>query len=133
MLLREHMDGLKRVPRVQIFATDIDEHALAVARTGRYPEALLDGVSPERRQRFFIFDGGTYVVAKEVRDMCIISPHSILREPPFSRMDLVSCRNLLIYFDSESQNNVIPVFHYSLRLGAYLFMGKLENITRFND
>src|SRR3546814_18405328 len=65
--------------------------------------------------------------------MCIVSPHSILRDPPFSRMDLVSCRNLLIYFDSESQKHVIPVFHYSLRPGGYLFLGKSENITRFND
>src|SRR4051794_7733111 len=117
ILLREHMDGLTALPRVQLFATDIDERALSVARAARYPGPLLDGISPERRARFFTADGGSYVVAKEVRDLCIFSSHSVLRDPPFSRIDLVSCRNLLIYFRSEAQNHVIPIFHYALRPG----------------
>src|ERR1700756_2378566 len=83
-------------PRVPIFATDIYEPALTVARAARYPEALLDGVSPERRERFFINDGGSYVVNKVVRDMCTFSPHSVVRDPPFSPIDLISCLNLLI-------------------------------------
>jgi two-component system CheB/CheR fusion protein len=133
ILLREHMDGLSAVPRVQLFATDIDEHALHVARAARYPAQLLDSVSPERRQRFFVADGGTYVVSKEVRDLCIFSPHSVLRDPPFSRIDLVSCRNLLIYFGSKVQEQVIPVFHYALRPEGYLFLGTAENIGQYGD
>ncbi|MGU3663729.1 CheR family methyltransferase [Methylobacterium sp. A49B] len=133
MLLREHMDGLRVVPRVQIFATDIDEPALSVARAGRYPEALLDTVSPERRKRFFMAEGGSYVVTKEVRELCVFSPHSVIRDPPFSRIDLVSCRNLLIYFGPEVQAQVIPIFHYALRPRGYLFLGTAENISQFND
>jgi two-component system CheB/CheR fusion protein len=133
MLMREHMDGLAAVPRVQIFATDIDDLALAVARTGRYPEALLDSVSIERRQRFFTPDGGSYVISKDVRDLCIFSPHSVIRDPPFSRIDLVSCRNLLIYFGPDIQNQVLPIFHYALRPGGYLFLGTSENVNQFAE
>ena len=133
ILMREHMDGLRGLPRVQIFATDIDDRALAAARSARYPEALLDSVSPERRRRFFTQDGGAFVVAKEVRDLCIFSPHSVIRDPPFSRMDMVSCRNLLIYFGSEVQQQVIPTFHYSLRPGGYLFLGTSENVSQHAD
>lgn len=128
ILLREHATALSDPPRVQMFATDIDEPALTVARAARYPEALLDGVSPERRERFFISDGGSYVVNKAVRDMCTFSPHSIIRDPPFSRMDLISCRNLLIYFGPEIQSTAIPTFHYSLRPGGYLFLGTSEGV-----
>ena len=133
ILLREHMDGLAAPPRVQIFATDIDEHALGVARSARYPEALLDSVSPERRKRFFVEDGGSSVIAKEVRDLCIFSPHSVIRDPPFSRMDLVSCRNLLIYFGADAQSQVVPTFHHSLRSNGYLFLGTSENVSQFRD
>jgi two-component system CheB/CheR fusion protein len=133
ILLREHMDQLTTIPRVQIFATDIDERALSVARTGRYPAALLDSVSPERRQRFFNHDGSSYVIGKEVRDLCIFSSHSVIRDPPFSRIDLVSCRNLLIYFGLNVQNEVIPTFHYALRPEGYLFLGTSENISQFSE
>ncbi len=133
ILMREHIDTLRNVPRVQLFATDIDDRALSVARAARYPDALLDSVSAERRQRFFFADGGSYVVAKEIRDMCIFSPHSILRDPPFSRIDLVSCRNLLIYFGVDAQNQVIPTFRYALRPGGYLFLGTSEGISQFDD
>jgi two-component system, chemotaxis family, CheB/CheR fusion protein len=128
ILLREHMAALSEAPRVQIFATDIDEPALTVARAARYPEALLDGVSLERRERFFVNDGGSYVVNKAVREMCTFSPHSVIRDPPFSRIDLISCRNLLIYFGPEIQSTAIPTFHYSLRPGGYLFLGTSEGL-----
>ncbi|WP_051505624.1 CheR family methyltransferase [Mesorhizobium sp. WSM2561] len=133
MLLREHMETLSVVPRVQIFATDIDEPALAVARAARYPAALLQGVSPERRQRFFSSAGESYVLANEVRELCVFSPHSIVRDPPFSRMDMVSCRNLLIYFGSDIQNRVIPIFHYALKPGGYLFLGTSESVGQHDD
>ncbi|MBZ9856020.1 PAS domain-containing protein [Mesorhizobium sp. CA13] len=132
ILLREHVEKLPVVPRIQIFATDIDEPALAVARAGRYPEALLQGLSPERRQRFFNGDGDTYVISNEIRELCIFSPHSVVRDPPFSRMDLVSCRNLLIYFGPAIQSRVIPIFHYALKPGGYLFLGTSESVGQ-ND
>ena len=133
MLLREQLDGRDCAPRVQIFATDIDEHALTVARAARYPLTLLDGVPEARRNWFFIPDGGSYLISKEVRDLCIFSPHNVIRDPPFSRMDLVSCRNLLIYFGSEIQNQVIPTFHYALRPNGYLFLGSSENVSQFDE
>jgi len=133
ILLIEQMDRMRAPPRLTIFATDIDESALAVARAGRYPQALLEGVSPERRQRFFTNQAGSYVLAKQVRDICVFSPHSLLRDPPFSRMDLISCRNLLIYFSAEAQRQVLPIFHYALRPGGYLFLGKSETIGRFSE
>jgi two-component system CheB/CheR fusion protein len=133
MLLREHMDGLTAPPQVQIFATDIDERALSVARAARYPDPLLDGVSPARRTRFFLSDGGTSVVSKDVRELCIFSPHSVIRDPPFSRMDLISCRNLLIYFGADIQNQVVPLVHYALRPEGYLFLGSSENVSSFSD
>ncbi|WP_246685298.1 CheR family methyltransferase [Methylobacterium sp. WL103] len=133
ILMIEHMETLTAACRVQIFATDIDEHALGVARAGRYPEQLLDGVSPERRRRFFLQDGASFVLAKTVRDLCIFSPHSVIRDPPFSRLDMVSCRNLLIYFGLSIQNQVLPTFHYALRPGGFLFLGMSENLSQFAD
>ncbi len=133
ILLREHMDTLTAVPRVQVFATDIDEHALSIARAARYPAALLDAVADPRRRRFFVPDAGSFVLAKEARDLCIFSPHSVIRDPPFSRMDLVSCRNLLIYFGTDIQSQVIPTFHYALRDGGFLFLGSSENVSQFQD
>ncbi|WP_277819204.1 CheR family methyltransferase [Teichococcus vastitatis] len=133
ILLREEMDRLNAVPRVQIFATDIDDRALGVARAARYPGAMLEGVSDERRRRFFIPDNGSFLLSKEVRDLCIFSPHSVIRDPPFSRMDLISCRNLLIYFGAEVQSQVIPTFHYALRPDGFLFLGTSENISQFDE
>ena len=133
ILMREHMEGLRGLPKVQIFATDIEEGALHVARAGRYPDALMDTVSAERRRRFFTRDGGAYVARKEIRDLCIFSPHSVIRDPPFSRMDMVSCRNLLIYFGPDIQQQVIPIFHYALRPNGYLFLGSSENVSQHTD
>jgi two-component system CheB/CheR fusion protein len=133
ILLREYMDEMRVAPRVTVFATDIDESALTVARAARYPEALMDGVTDERRRRFFTAEPGQLVVAKAVRDLCVFSPHSILRDPPFSRMDLISCRNLLIYLGAEAQRHVIPLFHYALRPGGFLFLGMSESIGQLSD
>lgn len=93
ILMQEHMATLAAPPRVQIFATDIDDIALGVARAARYPAALLTEVSAKRLERFFVEDEGAHVVRKEVRELCIFSPHSVIRDPPFSRIDLISCRN----------------------------------------
>ncbi|HEY2177314.1 MAG TPA: CheR family methyltransferase, partial [Caulobacteraceae bacterium] len=133
ILAREFMDGLTAIPRVQIFATDIDEHALSVARAGRYPREALEGVTAERRRRFFHPDAAGFVIAKEIRELCVFSPHSVIRDPPFSRVDLISCRNLLIYFGLDSQNQVIPIFHYALRPRGFLFLGASENVSQFGE
>jgi two-component system CheB/CheR fusion protein len=130
MLLREAMARLDTPPHVQIFATDIDARALAVARTGRYPQAIEKDVAPERLARWFMKEGGTYAIHKDLREMCIFSAHNVIKDAPFSRIDLVSCRNLLIYLNGELQDRVIPLFHFSLRQGGYLFLGPSENITR---
>ena len=130
MLLREQMDGLAEKPKVQVFATDIDDFAISTARAGRYPATLLDGLSPERRSRFFTRQDSSYVVTKELRDLCTFSAHSLVRDPPFSRMDLVSCRNLLIYMDVDLQAAVIPAFHYSLLPGGVLLLGSAETVAR---
>jgi two-component system, chemotaxis family, CheB/CheR fusion protein len=133
ILVREHLDTLSGPPKVQIFATDIDERALAVARTGRYPRPLLEQVAPERLKRFFTGDEVSSAVIKGVRDMCIFSSHSVIRDPPFSRIDMISCRNLLIYLGAEFQRQVIPVFHFALRAGGYLFLGTSENVSQHSD
>jgi two-component system CheB/CheR fusion protein len=134
MLLREQMDKLPSpVPKVQLFGTDIDERALAIARAGRYPRSLLANVSPERLKRFFVSDGHLHRLAAEVRDLCIFSPHSTIRDPPFSRLDLISCRNLLIYLNAELQARVIPIFHYALRPDGFLLLGLSETVTRHGD
>ena len=133
ILLREHMDGLPDMPKVQVFATDIDEPAIGTARAGRYPVTLLQGLSPERRKRFFVRHENSYVVAKEVRDLCTFSAHSLIRDPPFSRMNLISCRNLLIYMDVELQASVIPAFHYSLLPGGVLLLGSAETVVRHDS
>ncbi len=130
MLLAEHLQTIDNAPTVQIFATDLDARALGVARAGRYSNAIADHVTPERLARWFVKEGDTYRIAKELREMCIFSPHNLVKDAPFSRIDLLSCRNLLIYLNTDLQNRVIPIFHFSLRPGGVLFLGASENVTR---
>ncbi len=118
----------QRIP-IQIFATDIDDEALSVARHGRYPEAIAAQVTPERLSRFFTKQGSMYQVNKELRDFCIFSTHNLIKDPPFSRLDLISCRNLLIYLELELQQRLIPLFHYALRENGYLFLGSAETVA----
>jgi two-component system, chemotaxis family, CheB/CheR fusion protein len=133
ILLREQMDRVQAVPKVQVFATDIDEPAIAIARLGRYPTTLLEGLSPQRRERYFHATSTGYTVTREIRDLCTFSPHSIVRDPLFSRMDLISCRNLLIYMDVELQGYVIPAFHYSLKPDGILLLGSSESTARHDE
>jgi two-component system CheB/CheR fusion protein len=128
MLFREQAERMPRPPPVQIFATDVDESALAEARRGRYTEVVERQVSPERLARFFTRGGDAYTVTKDLRDLCIFTGHDVTRDPPFSRLDLVSCRNLLIYLEPALQKRVIDLFHYALRPGGYLLLGKAETV-----
>ena len=133
IMLCEQIEQDSSRAKIQVFATDIDEAALAVARSGRYPHGLLQGVSKERLERFFRSQGTSYVINKRIRDICVFSSHSVVRDPPFSRMDLISCRNLLIYLNSELQARVIPIFHYALKPHGFLFLGTSENISQHGD
>ena len=133
ILMREHMDSMRGPPRLQIFATDIDEPAIGTARMGRYPSMLVEGMEEKRLSRFFIQSDSGYVVAKEIREVCTFSAHSLVRDPPFSRVHLVSCRNLLIYLDSELQAKVIPTFHYALLPHGLLILGISESTSRHDD
>ncbi|RYH94307.1 MAG: chemotaxis protein CheR, partial [Acetobacteraceae bacterium] len=133
ILLREYMDGLVGAPRVQVFATDIDDAAISTARLGRYPAALLAGLSDERRTRYFRASAGSFMVTNEIRQLCTFSTHNVVRDPPFSRIDLVSCRNLLIYLDVLLQAAVIPVFHYALAPQGVLLLGSAETAARHAD
>ncbi|SER11093.1 two-component system, chemotaxis family, CheB/CheR fusion protein [Faunimonas pinastri] len=132
ILLREHMATLNHPPEVQIFATDLDARALNLARAGRYTHAIAPHIRPDRLERWFVREGDTYCVTKELREICIFSPHNIVKDAPFSRVDILSCRNLLIYLNTELQNRVIPIFHFSLVPGGVLFLGSSENVTRHN-
>jgi two-component system CheB/CheR fusion protein len=126
MLLWEHAGRNAPGPQLQIFATDIDEDALAEARIGRYPSTIAADVSPERLARFFTHDSESYRVTKQLRESVLFSLHNLLRDPPFSRLDLISCRNVLIYLNREAQDRVLNVFHFGLRPDGYLLLGSSE-------
>ena len=130
ILLSEYLQSIDNGPTIQIFATDLDARALGAARAGRYSSAIADHVTPDRLARWFVKEGDTYRIVKEIREMCIFSPHNLIKDAPFSRIDLLSCRNLLIYLNTELQNRVIPIFHFALRPGGVLFLGASENVTR---
>src|SRR6185437_12407230 len=126
MLLCEHASTLHKPPKIKIFATDIDERGLGIARKGRYAESVAEQVGPERLQRFFTRHDNEYQVKRDLREICIFSSHSFIRDPPFSRLDLISCRNVMIYLGLDLQQKIIPLFHYALRSGGYLFLGPAE-------
>ena len=128
ILLREAMRRLNVDRLVRIFAGDIDDAALELARQGRYPEGIAEHVSQERLDRFFVKHGSSYEVVKHIRDMCIFSQHSVIKDPPFSRLDLIVCRNLLIYLEPEPQRQLASLFHYALRPRGYLFLGSSESL-----
>ena len=126
MLLREYANRLDRPPEIQIFATDIDEDAIALAREGRYTENITADVSPERLRQFFNQEQGFYRVKKDIRDMVLFAVHNLLRDPPFSKLDLVTCRNLLIYLDRDVQQQLLKLFHFVLRPDGLLLLGASE-------
>lgn len=135
ILLREYMEKQKINYSVQLFATDIDSHAITHARSGFYPLSIAANVSPQRLERFFTLeaDGSGYHIHKNIRDMLIFSEQNIIKDPPFSKIDLISCRNLMIYFAAPLQRRLIPLFHYALNPGGMLFLGSSESIGEFND
>jgi two-component system CheB/CheR fusion protein len=135
MLLREHMEERKENFRVQIFATDLDREAIDYARAGVYPSSIIADVSPERLAHFFDQEhpDGTYRIHKTIRDMLIFSEHDLIKDPPFSKLDLISCRNLLIYMGPELQKRLLPMFHYALNAGGMLVLGSSESVGDFGN
>lgn len=135
VLLQERMQALKQVYTIQFFATDVDRRAIDVARAGVYPANIGADVSPERLARFFTREpsDGSYRIHKSLRDMMVFSEHDIVRDAPFSRLDLISCRNLLIYMGPELHHKLIPLFHYALKPTGVLFLGTSETVGDFGD
>ncbi|MFM0755532.1 CheR family methyltransferase [Paraburkholderia strydomiana] len=131
--LIEYLGGRRDSLPVQIFGTDISAAALETARAGRYIENIARDVSPERLARFFVREGEYYCVDKSVRELCTFSRHDVLNDPPFSRMDLVSCRNLLIYLSAPAQRTVMPLFHYALKPDGLLMLGPSETVGAFSE
>ena len=113
---------------LQLFATDVNEECIQRARTGMYPLSLADDISPERLERFFTDDTDGYRISQAIRDRCIFSPHNVLADPPFSRMDFISCRNMLIYMQPVLQQEVLPLLHYALKPGGFLWLGTSETL-----
>jgi two-component system CheB/CheR fusion protein len=133
ILLQEHRETLKQGYRVQIFCTDVDSKAIVTARAGVYPASISTDISPERLARFFSAESGrsTYRINKTIRDMLIFSEQDLTRDPPFSKIDLISCRNLLIYMSGALQKKIISLFYYSLNPGGFLFLGTSESLGEF--
>ena len=134
IIFREVMEQLKPEARftLQIYATDLDKEAVTKARTGCYPDNIVADVSPERMARNFLpEEGGGYRIAKAIREMVVFAPQNVISDPPFTRLDLISCRNLLIYFGAQVQKKLLPRFHYALNPGGLLLLGSAETIGNF--
>ena len=132
--LTEFLDECATAPVIQIFATDLaDDSIIDKARAGRYPQSIEGDVSSERLHRFFIKDDESYCINKSIRDRCVFSQHNITADPPFSRVDLISCRNVLIYMSPVLQQRVLPLFQYGLRVPGYLILGPAESIGPISD
>ncbi len=128
ILLAEQMAAAQSSCRTQIFATDVDNDALEIARAGTYPENIALDVTPQRLQRFFTHEDHRYRIAKSLRDSIVFAVQNLTRDPPFSKLDLVSCRNVLIYLEPEMQEKLLSSFHFALKSGGYLFLGGAESI-----
>jgi two-component system, chemotaxis family, CheB/CheR fusion protein len=135
ILLQERLEALKQNFKVQLFATDIDRQAIGYARAGMFPASIAADVSPERLARFFTQepDGSAYRIAKSIRDLVIFSEQDVIKHPPFTKLDLISCRNVLIYMGGELQKKLIPLLHYALNPGGMLFLGTSETVGEFVD
>ncbi len=132
LLARNLGERIKRF-EIQIFGTDLDEEAILKARKGIYPEATVVDVEPKILDRFFLRKDNMVQVVEPIREMIVFAKHNLIDDPPFAHLDLISCRNMLIYFNQNLQNRVVTTFHYVLNPGGYLFLGKSESIAQFSD
>jgi two-component system CheB/CheR fusion protein len=131
--LVEHLGDRLASVGVQIFGTDVSETAIELARAGTFSQSIVQEVSSERLERFFVKHDSSYVIAKSIRDLCIFARQDVTRDPPYSRLDLISCRNVLIYLDVSTQRRVMHIFHYALRTHAYLVLGPSETVGTATD
>ncbi len=132
MLIRDQMSENLQEYGIQIFATDIDAQAIETARRGIYPDSIAADITPERLQRYFVKEGNNYQVTSQIREMVVFAIQSIIKDPPFSKMDLISCRNLLIYLSPALQKKVLPLFSYALKPGGFLFLGTSETLGDYD-
>jgi two-component system CheB/CheR fusion protein len=133
ILFDEILHQQSKALKIQLFATDMDETAINFARLALYPETISTDISAQRLSRYFIRNGTTYRVKKEIRDLVIFAEHNLIKDPPFSKQDFVSCRNLLIYLNVEAQKKVFAIFHYALNPHGYLFLGSSESLGEYAD
>lgn len=133
MAFREQMDDIRQDFKVQIYGTDIDDEAVTAARSGVYPPNISIDVSQERLRRFFIKEETGFRIKKEIREMVVFATQNVVKDPPFTKLDLLSCRNLLIYLEPELQSRIIPIFHYALKPGGILLLSPSEGIGSFHD
>jgi len=131
--IQEQIDALKADTKVQIFATDLDAEAIATARRGFFTDGSLENVSSDRLQRFFTREEDGYQIKKSIRDQVVFSVQNLIYDAPFSKIDLICCRNVLIYLETELQKQLFPLFHYALNPGGVLFLGNSETIGSFSD
>ncbi|MGB9936821.1 MAG: CheR family methyltransferase [Methanobacterium sp.] len=131
IILQEYMDKTGKHMEVQLFGTDIDEDAINIARSATYPSTITKNVSKDRLQKFFTRKGDKYQVKKNIREMAIFAPHDVLINPPFSKLDIISCRNVLIYMNKDAQKKILSTFTYALESGGILFLGPSESISNF--
>jgi two-component system CheB/CheR fusion protein len=133
ILFHEQLEKNHRHPLLQVFATDLDEESINVGRRGVYPKSIAGDVSPALLKRFFAEEGNSYKVKNSIRESLVFARHNLVRDAPFSKLDLVCCRNVLIYMDSTLQKKLMPMFHYTLNRDGYLFLGESESIGAFAD
>ncbi|MDD3336212.1 MAG: chemotaxis protein CheB [Eubacteriales bacterium] len=133
ILFSEVMEALGVRRTVKIFATDLDSESIDTAGKGTYGDSIIDSVSPVRLARYFTRRNNSYMINRDIRKMIVFSPHNVFQDPPFGRLDLISCRNMLIYFQPVLQNDLFAVFHQSLKDGGFLFLGKSEAIGAFTE
>jgi two-component system CheB/CheR fusion protein len=133
ILLRELMEETRQEFRVQIYATDLDDEVIAIARTGVYPLNIAQDITPERLRRFFIKEDKGYRIKKDIREMVVFAIQNVIKDPPFTKLDLLSCRNLMIYLGSELQNRLLPTFHYALNPDGILFLSPSESIGNHTE
>ncbi len=135
IIFREALEDLKLSKNysLQIFATDLNKHAIDIAREGSYPLNIVADVSEKRLNRFFIKDDEGYRVNQSIREQIVFAPQNLIKDPPFTKLDILVCRNLLIYLERELQKKLVPLFHYSLNPGGFLFLGSAENMYGDSD
>jgi two-component system CheB/CheR fusion protein len=133
IVVTEFFDNRPESPGIQIFATDVSDRVLEIARKGIFDANIETSITKERLRRFFSKNERGYQINKQIRDLCVFARQNVLRDPPFSRLDLISCRNVLIYFETAAQKKLIPFFHYALKPGGFLLLGGAETVGNFSD